>query len=69
MTHIEVLTYAKKGVIDEIRILCACIADGTMSVEQIGRLERLIADYHETVAAIKTARQEEGDHEQAKREV
>lgn len=67
MTHIEVLTYAKKGVIFDIRSLCACIADGAASDERIGRLERLIADYRKTVAAIEAARQEEEDHEQAKR--
>ena len=69
MTHIAVLAYAKNGVINEIRSLCACIADGAASDERIGMLERLIADYRETVAAIEAALQEEDDHEQAKREV
>lgn len=69
MTHIEILTYAKNGVINEIRSLCACIADSAASDKQIGWLEYLIADYRETVAAIEAARQEEDDHEQAKREV
>ena len=61
MTHIEVLTYAKKGVTYAIRDRCARIAEGAASRKNIDELSRLICGYFELECEIEAARQEETD--------
>ena len=61
MTNIEVLTYAKRSVINEIRNLCARIADGAASRKNIDELSRLTCAYFEIENEIEGARQEEAD--------
>lgn len=59
MTHIEILTYAKKGVAYTIRDLCARIAEGAVSRKNIDELSRLVCGYFELECEIEAARQEE----------